>query len=100
MINAYLTDTVEIITTTRDEWQNPLYETIESVPARIVYKTRRLLTAAGEDVVSERTIMIQHRTLDHGAIIKIDGIRWAILLIQKPKDFTWQFIEVILGGRL
>jgi len=100
MINAYLTDTVEIITTTRDELMNPIYENVETVPARIVYKTRRLLTAAGEDVVSERTIQMQDRKLDHGAIIKIDGIRWAILLIQKPKDFSWQFIEVILGGRL
>jgi len=97
MINAYLTDTVEIIEQTKDEWNEPTGETATTVPARILYKTKRILTSAGEEVQSERSAMIQDRALDHGALLEIDGIRWAILKIEKPRDFTWNFIEIFLG---
>lgn len=100
MINAYLVDTVKFIRVVRDERSRIVSETAVTAPARKVYKMRRVLTAAGEEARSELTIMAQDRDVDLRDLVEVDGVRWAILTIGRPRDFSWGFVEVVLGGRL
>ena len=98
MINAYLVDTVKFIRPQRDKWGKTVGETVAVVPARKVYKMRRILTAAGEEAKSELTIMAQDRDVNLADLLEVDGQRWAILAIKRPRDFSWGFVEVILGS--
>ncbi|HJX73817.1 MAG TPA: hypothetical protein VJ307_06635 [Candidatus Deferrimicrobiaceae bacterium] len=97
MINAYLVDTVKFVRPQRDKWMKTVGETVTEVPARKVYKMRRILTLTGEEAKSELTIMAQDRDVNLADLVEVDGQRWAILAIRRPRDFSWGFVEVILG---
>jgi len=43
-------------TVSRDEWGNKLGGAIHVVPARIIGKRRKVLSTAGEEVISETTV--------------------------------------------
>jgi hypothetical protein len=98
MLNAYLVDMVKFIRPQRDKWGKTIGETVAEVPARKVYKMRRILTAAGEEAKSELTIMAQDRDVNLADLVEVDSQRWAILAIRRPRDFSWGFVEVILGS--
>lgn len=99
MLNAYLTDTVKFVRPTKDKWMKTIGETVLEVPARKKYKIRRILSNTGEEAQSELTIMVQDMDVRLGDLAEVDGQRWAILAIKKPKDFSWGFMEVMLGAR-
>jgi len=99
MINAYLIDTVKFIRPMKDKRGQTISETVVEVPARKVYKVRRMIGNAGEEVQSELTIMVQDRDADLAELVETDGQRWAILAIKRKRDFSWGFMEVMLGAR-
>ena len=99
MINAYLVDTVKFIRPKTDKWGKTISETVTVVPARKIYKIRRVVGNAGVEAQSELTIMAQDRDANLADLVEVDGQRWAILAIKRPKDFSWGFIEVMLGAR-
>jgi len=100
MINAYLTDNATLIYVTRDASGRTTAELKVVVPARIVRKARRVLNGVGEEVQSEVSFMAQDRALGLADFVEIDAHRRAILVIRRPRDFSWGFMEVVLGGRL
>lgn len=96
MIGAYLTDTVEIIRETRDAWGTIVATAIESIPARIDNTRRRVVNAHGEEVASEKSVLMEDRELSEDDKLHIDGVDWKIIRIAKRKEWTWQFLEVFL----
>ena len=93
MINAYLIDTVTIKTVTRDIHQEPT-TTSTSVKARIKDTTRMVRNRRGEEVVASAEVLMADRTLDHDDLINFNSEDHHIIKIEKPKDFSQQFLRV------
>ena len=96
MINAYLTDVITLVSKTFDEWNQPIAELTEAIPARIVYKTRRIVNFNGEIVDSDKSVILHDRELNHADMLEIDGERFPMQKITKKKDFSWEYLEIFL----
>jgi hypothetical protein len=96
MIGAYLIDRVIIVTTTEAAFGEPGTETTETVKARIEWRTKKVLNFVGEEVVSEKQVMIRPRPLNHSQKIRIGAFDWPIIGISRAADFRERLIEVAL----
>jgi hypothetical protein len=99
MINAYLVDTVYIARPTRDEWGEVTLLSLTEVRGRIDYKVRRVINFKGEEVTSEKSVLLGERDIHPDDFVRIDGPAgrdWPVLKIAKPKDFSWNIVEVYL----
>ena len=96
MINAYLTDKAILYRSNGvDRWGEPLPDTEINIACRINEEMRLIKDIKGEDVYATSVIM-QNRAISHEDFIEIDSKKHAIVLIKKPKNFGWNFIEVFI----
>ena len=96
MIKAYLVDRVSLLREHRDEYGEIISTDITELICRVDWKRRKIVTAHGEELMSEALIMLEARDIHEDDKIRIDAKDWKILRIAKPKDFSWGFIEVYI----
>lgn len=99
MINAYLVDWVYIARPTRDNWGEITGLTLTQVRARITYKLRKIINVNGEEVMSDKSVLLQEINIHPDDFVRVDGATgkdWPVKMISKPKDFSWNLVEVFL----
>jgi len=97
MIRAYLVDRVNVIDYTYDQWGEIATTTTTSKRARIDYRNTNVVNLNGEDVVCDKSVIMEDFNINQDAEIEIDGERFPIQSIQRPKDWTWAYLRVYLG---
>lgn len=102
MINAYLTDTViRHIAGVPDEWSERAAATTEDVKAHVVYQTKLLYNANGEEVSSPIQILVKpDQSIDHADRIQLDGESFThpIINIYNRRHLSIEFKELFLEG--
>lgn len=99
MIDAYLVDTIYRVRPARDSWGEIIALTLTELRGRITYKVRKVLNFKGEEVLSDRSVLLQEMDIHPDDRIRIgglSGVDWPIKRIDKPKDFTWNVVEVFI----
>lgn len=108
MIGSYLTDTVNIITYSYDEWGNiSSTSTQSSVAAQIQDVNKLVKTKEGKEVMAHTEIFLDGNIdityTDRLQLVSRNGVaydnstkQFDILSLAKPHGFTNQFWEVIL----
>lgn len=95
MIESYLMETVLLLYRTLDGFSH-LEENRVKVPARIEWKTRYVKNERGEEVVSKGNFLMSERTLDSDTMAEIDGTKYPIITVDRPKDFDFNVLRVYL----
>jgi len=96
MINAYLVDHAVLITKTHDEHGEIISEDHEEIKCYINYKITKFVNFKGEEVISDKSILIANRAISLDEEFEIEGARFPIQKITRAKDLTQRFIEVFL----
>jgi hypothetical protein len=96
MINAYLQDSMEILTVTYDKWGTATTEST-NIKGRFNYKTKMVRSLEGEQVVSSAVVLLPASVdINHEDKIKYNGKEYNILSLELVKDFSNRFIKVNL----
>jgi SPP1 family predicted phage head-tail adaptor len=96
MINAYLQDSMEILTVTYDKWGTATTVST-SIKGRFNYKTQMVRNLEGEQVVSNAFVLIPAtEDINNEDKIKYNGKEYNILSLELAKDFSDRFIKVNL----
>lgn len=90
MITAYfIDDLTAIFYEGEDDWGEPAASLDVEMTGYADWKTHWIRNIAGEQVVSSGIIYVKYsRTFNHKDRVKIDGIEYAILDIQRGTDFS------------
>lgn len=96
MIRAYFVDSVYQVRELRDQWGAISSTQLFEIQCRIAFKRKRIINSQGEELISEKQIIMLDRDLHEDDKIRIEGRDWKIMKINRPKDFRWQYIEVFL----
>lgn len=96
VIEPYLTDTCIIVTQTRDEFGR-ITET-DSTPIKCRRESINALvtTDGGEEILATDKIIMKQQALDNDQKIKLDGRKFKILKVSRPKAWYYNIIEVYL----
>jgi len=99
MLNAYLVDIVYVARPTRDQWGEITMLTLTEVRARIDWTVHRVINFKGEEVLSDKMVLMHERDIHPDDFVRVDGASgkdWPVIKIAKPKDFSWNIVEVYL----
>jgi|WetSurSiteA1Bulk_404760.scaffolds.fasta_scaffold00047_42 hypothetical protein len=96
MIRAYSVDIVYQVRELRDQYNAITSTQLTEIRCRVAFKRKRIVNSVGEELISEKQIIMLDRDLHEDDKIRIDGRDWKIMKIDRPKDFSWQYIEVYL----
>lgn len=96
MLRAYLVDHVNVIDYTYDQWGEIATTESRTRRARIDYKISNVLNFKGEQTVSDKIVTMEDFDISPDAEIEIAGVKYPIRSIQRPKDFSWQYLKVFL----
>lgn len=90
MLNVYGVDSLYIVRSGGDDqWGEPLPVTLEAVTGYIEWKTRLVRNFAGEEVASRASILLNYDgTIDHLDKVRIDGVDYPIIGLDREKDFS------------
>lgn len=99
MLNVYAIDSFYIIRSGGDDaWGEPLPVTLEAVTGYIEWKTRLVRNFAGEEVASRASILLNYDgTIDHLDKIRITGVDYPILGLERMKDFSNVGITIFIA---
>ena len=106
MINAYVVDPITIVRSGGyDSWGEPLASANILTNGKIEYKTRMVRNLEGEEVVSSamvylheiNTVVLLARDLTHEDMLTFDGVKHAIIRVDKPKAFSNPHYEVYVA---
>jgi hypothetical protein len=98
VLNAYLVDAVIIeYLVTLDKWNNPTYNQV-AAKARVEWSNRLIRNLKGEQVVSAALVYLEGNILapTNADKIIIDGVRHAIMRVDKKADFSTSHFEVYI----
>jgi len=96
MINAYQNEKIILIKSGGiDEWNEPLATTEIITRARVDYKTQKVKDISGDDMISSAVVLLKSK-ITYEDKIKIDGIEYPIIRIDRKQDFSNVYWEVYL----
>ncbi len=97
MIKAYATETVHIVTETKNEWGEITDTPAVSVKAHVDWTTRKIFTDEGEEVLARGTVLVDienEALLSEAKLIRFEGADYEIVNINRKRHFSATHLEV------
>ena len=97
MIDAYTTETVLVVTETKNSWGEITGSASVSIPAKVDWITRKVVTGAGEEIFARATILLNVRheaIITQAKLLTFEGKEYEIVNIQRKSAFSVTCLEV------
>jgi len=98
MIDAYLTDTITLISHTgNDQWGEPSTPAESSVKARVEFGFKNVRDATGAEVVASGMVLMVEQVRPGMDKLRIDGVERQILAANPVRSFGVSHWEVAIS---